>query len=124
MAYGSPQPQDLCTDHACHIVDPRNKDGLFEWVSAKSALLDELNQELGCARTHAESQSAAAKYEAISVRSGHRGLSKRCVALRKASCAIEDEERMIEAGELRLGRSQTSASHFGSAAMSQTCEGL
>ena len=127
MAFGSPQPQDLGTDNACHIVDPRNKDGLFEWVSAKSALLDELNQELGCARTHAESQTAAAKYEAISVRSGHRGLSRRCVALREASRTMEEEERVLEAdgmNELRPRRSQTSASHYASAAMSQTVEGL
>ena len=127
MAFGSPQPQELGTDNACHIVDPRNKSGLFAWVSAKSALLDELNQELGWARTHAESQTAAAKYEGISVRSGHLGLSRRCVALREASRTMEEEERVLEAdgmNELRPRRSQTSASHYASAAMSQTVEGL
>jgi hypothetical protein len=125
MAFGSPQPQEVGIDNACNTVDPRNKTGLFEWVSAKSTLLDELNKELGCAKTHAESQNTASKYEAISVRSGHRGLSKRCVALRKASCTMEDEERMLEAdgiSELLPTRSQTSASHYASAAMSQTTE--
>jgi hypothetical protein len=125
MAFGSPQPQELGPENACHTVDPRNKSGLFAWVAAKSALLDELNKELGCAKTHAESQNTASKYEAISVRSGHRGLSRRCVALRQASCTIAEEERVLEAdsmNELLPMRSQTSASHYASAAMSQTTE--
>ena len=94
----------------------------------KYGLLAELNEELGRSRTHAESQATATKYEGLLVRSGHRGLSRRCAALRSASLTIEEEERVLEEdpftgmSELRPRRSQTSASHYASAAMSQTTE--
>ena len=125
MAFGSPQPRELSPDHDVHTVDPREKKGLFEWVTDKCGLLDKLNEELGRSRTHDESQATAARYEGISVRSGHRGLSRRCAALREASRSIQEEESVLEAddmSELRPRRSQTSASHYASAAMSQTVE--
>ena len=128
MAFGSPQPRELGPDHDGHVVDPRDKTGLFSWLTAKYGLLAELNEELGRSRTHAESQATATKYEGLLVRSGHRGLSRRCGALREASRSIEEEERVLEEdpftgmSELRPRRSQTSASHYASAAMSQTTE--
>ena len=129
MAYGSPQPQELAADNDCNTVDPRKKGGLFEWVSAKSTILDKLNEELGHARTHAESQTTASKYADLAVKSGHRGLAKRCTALREASRRFEVEEEVLEEDDtftgmsaLRPKRSSTSASHYASAAMSQTTE--
>ena len=125
MAFGSPQPQELSPDHDVYTVDPRDKTGLFAWVTDKCGLLDKLNEELGRAKTHGESQATASRYEGISVRSGHRGLSRRCKALREASRTIEEEERVLESDDLsalRPVRSQTSASHYASAVMSQTVE--
>ena len=125
MAFGSPQPLDLSPDHDVHVVDPRDTTGLFSWLAAKYGLLDKLNEDLGRSRTHAESQATATKYEGLSVRSGHRGFSRRCAALRSASLTIEEEERVLEGddmSELRPRRSHTSASHYASAAMSQTTE--
>ena len=128
MAFGSMQPQEVGTDSACHTVDPRNTSGLFAWVADKSAILDKLNEELGHARTHAESQTTAAKYADLAVKSGHRGLARRCTALREASRHIEVEEDVLEEDNfkgmsaLRPRRSATSASHYASAVMSQTTE--
>ena len=98
MAFGSPQPRELGPDHDGHVVDPRDKTGLFSWLTAKYGLLAELNEELGRSRTHAESQATATKYEGLLVRSGHRGLSRRCAALRSASLTIEEEEARARRG--------------------------
>jgi hypothetical protein len=128
MAFGSPQPKEVGADSDCHTVDPRNTSGLFSWIADKSSILDKLNEELGHARTHAESQTTAAKYADLAVKTGHHGLARRCTALRAASRHIEVDEDVLEEDNftgmeaLRPRRSATSASHYAAAAMSQTTE--
>ena len=107
----------------------RDTNGLYAWISSKYEMMNKLNTALGKAKTHADAMATASRFADEATQSGFRTLSHRCATLREASRSMQEEEdRDLEEDEDQAGypapprvkRSRTSASHYASAAFSQS----
>ena len=90
-------PRELGPDHDGHVVDPRDKTGLFSWLTDKYGLLAELNEELGRSRTHARvaghGHQVRGPFGPVWTIADSRGAVGRCAKHREAS---KEEERVLE----------------------------